>query len=42
MRLLRRLHVWWRWFWGPDFGCLSVTDTHRWENKSEIMRRLSG
>jgi hypothetical protein len=26
--------------WGPDLGWPTGVDSHRWENKTEILRRL--
>ena len=41
MKALTRFCEWWRGFWGSD-GCWTTeTDSHRWENKVEILRRLS-
>ncbi len=40
MTLLRKLREWWRAFWGDDFYWLAEVDSHRWENKTEILRRL--
>ena len=41
MKALRTLRKWWREFWGPDFYWPAQVDTHRWENKTEMLRRLS-
>lgn len=41
MRVLRTIRVWWREFWGIDSYWLGQVDTHQWENKTEILRRLS-
>lgn len=40
MRLLRRICEWWRGFWGRDMYWPTSVDSHRWENKVEILRRL--
>jgi hypothetical protein len=40
MELLRRLRKWWRGFWGCDLCWPMGIDSHRWENKVEILRRL--
>jgi hypothetical protein len=41
MRVVRKLREWWRALWGPDFYWPAEVDSHRWENKTEILRRLS-
>lgn len=41
MRAMRRLWAWWRELWNDDFYGATEVDTHRWDNKSEILRRLS-
>lgn len=41
MRVLRNLCKWWRDFWGSDFYWLAEVDSHQWDNKIEILRRLS-
>ncbi len=40
MELLRRFCEWWRGFWGCDLCWPMEIDSHRWENKVEILRRL--
>ncbi len=40
MKTLRRLREWWRGFWGCDLCWPMSVDSHRWENKVEILRRL--
>ncbi len=40
MTLFRKLREWWRAFWGDDFYWPAEVDSHRWENKTEILRRL--
>jgi len=41
MGLLRKIRAWWREFWGCDLCWPMGTDSHRWENKCEILRRLA-
>ena len=41
MRALKRLWAWWCELWADDFFAATEIDTHRWDNKSEILRRLS-
>jgi hypothetical protein len=41
MRVLRKLWRWWRDCWGGDTYWLAEVDSHRWDNKVEILRRLS-
>jgi len=41
MKALRTLRKWWCELWGPDLYWPAQVDTHRWENKTEIRRRLS-
>ena len=41
MSLLRRIWKWWRQFWGPCFDWEASIDSHKWENKAEMFRRLS-
>jgi len=41
MSMLKRIRSWWRQFWGADLYWPVEVDTHRWENKTEILRRLS-
>jgi len=40
MKLLRRLQEWWHEFWGCDLGWPMEHDSHLWDNKVEILRRL--
>jgi hypothetical protein len=42
MRVLRKMYAWWRQFWGEDAYWLQGVDSHQWDNKVEILRRLSG
>lgn len=39
--LMRTLWAWWCGLWADDFFAEREIDTHRWDNKSEILRRLS-
>ena len=41
MRAMKRLWTWWCELWTDDFFAATEIDTHRWDNKSEILRRLS-
>jgi hypothetical protein len=41
MRVLRTLWKWWRDLWGSDFYWPAEVDSHQWDNKVEILRRLS-
>lgn len=41
MRVLRKLRKWWRDLWGGDFYWPAEVDSHQWDNKVEILRRLS-
>ena len=41
MRALKKLWTWWRALWADDFYEATEVDTHRWDNKSEILRRIS-
>jgi len=41
MKSLRRLWDWWCDLWDGDSLWSADIDTHRWENKAEILRRLS-
>ncbi len=41
MQTLRKLWKRWRDFWGCDMYWPMQVDSHRWENKVEILRRLS-
>jgi len=41
MGVLRKIRGWWREFWGCDLYWTTETDSHCWENKVEILRRLS-
>jgi len=40
MGVLRKIWGWWRAFWGADLYWPAEIDSHRWENKTEILRRL--
>ncbi len=42
MKALTRICEWWRGLWGSDWCWDMEVDSHRWENKVEILRRLSG
>ena len=41
MKALRRIWTWWRALWEWDFYESDEVDSHRWENKVEMLRRLS-
>lgn len=41
MKVLRGFWTWWRQFWGDDFYWPMQVDSHQWDNKAEILRRLS-
>jgi hypothetical protein len=41
MRVLRQVRKWWRAFWGDDLYWPMDVDSHQWDNKVEILRRLS-
>jgi len=41
MRVLRKLWRWWRTLWDLDFSSTMEVDSHQWDNKVEILRRLS-
>ncbi len=41
MGVLTRFRDWWRQFWGCDLDWTAEIDSHRWENKIEILRRLA-
>jgi len=41
MRVLRMILSWWHQFWGEDVYWPTELDSHRWENKIEMLRRLS-
>lgn len=42
MSVLKRIWTWWHDLWEYDlYGAIEV-DSHRWENKCEIRRRLAG
>ena len=41
MKALKRLWTWWCGLWTDDFFAATEIDTHRWDNNSEILRRLS-
>ncbi len=42
MRVLRKLWTWWSALWDCDSLWQIDIDTHQWDNKAEILRRLSG
>ena len=42
MKTLGRLLTWWRQQSDSDFYASMEIDTHRWANRSELLRRLSG
>jgi len=41
MALLRKILGRWRDFWGGDVDWVADVDSHCWDNKVEIRRRLS-
>jgi len=41
MRVLKNLWKWWCELWDCDSFWAPDVDTHQWENKAEILRRLS-
>ena len=41
MSVLRTVWTWWCELWNCDSLWSPDVDTHRWENKAEILRRLS-
>jgi hypothetical protein len=41
MRVLRNLWKWWHQCWSEDICWSAVVDSHQWDNKTEILRRLS-
>lgn len=41
MKVLKKLWTWWCELWNGDSFWATDVDTHRWENKAEILRRLS-
>lgn len=41
MGVLRRVWKWWRECWDSDLCWLAEVDSHQWDNKVEILRRLS-
>ncbi len=41
MNALRRIWAWWCQLWDCDFYESIEVDSHKWENKAEIYRRLS-
>jgi hypothetical protein len=41
MGVLRKLWHWWHDLWGCDLYSPMEVDSHRWENKVEILRRLA-
>lgn len=42
MRAMARLWRWWRALWELDFSATMEVDSHLWDNKSEMRRRLAG
>lgn len=42
MRVLRAIRQWWRELWSSDFYWPVEVDSHQWDNKVEMFRRLSG
>jgi len=42
MRAMARLWKWWRALWELDLCSSMEIDSHLWENKSEMRRRLAG
>ena len=41
MRVLRQVKKWWCAFWGDDLYWPMDVDSHQWDNKVEILRRLA-
>ena len=41
MRVLRKLWKWWHDCWGGDCYWPAQVDSHQWDNKVEILQRLS-
>ncbi len=41
MGVLRRIQEWWRGLWECDWSWEAGNDSHQWDNKVEILRRLS-
>jgi hypothetical protein len=41
MRVLTMLWKWWRDCWSGDYCWPGVVDSHQWDNKTEILQRLS-
>jgi hypothetical protein len=41
VRVLTMLWKWWRECWSSDLYWPTVVDSHQWDNKTEILRRLS-
>lgn len=41
MGVLKRAWRWWQALWDLDFSASMEVDSHLWDNKSEILRRLS-
>jgi hypothetical protein len=42
MGVLARVWRWWRGLWELDFSSSMEVDSHLWDNKAEMLRRLSG
>jgi len=38
---MARLWRWWRALWQLDFSLTMGVDSHQWDNKSEMRRRLA-
>ncbi|HNS19687.1 MAG TPA: hypothetical protein PKH24_04270 [Sedimentisphaerales bacterium] len=41
MGVLGKVWRWWRALWAVDFSSSMEIDSHQWDNKAEILRRLS-
>jgi hypothetical protein len=41
MGVLRIIQEWWRGLWECDWSWEAGSDSHQWDNKVEILRRLS-
>jgi len=41
MKVLSFMWRWWRRLWQPSGGGATGIDSHKWESKIEIIRRLS-
>ncbi|MBP7050109.1 MAG: hypothetical protein KBE65_03760 [Phycisphaerae bacterium] len=41
MGVLGKVWRWWRALWAMDFSASMEVDSHQWDNKAEILRRLS-